>query len=125
MLWSGVDDFGKGFAEAKKAIALASLPMDRVLTVLTGLEAKRRAHPDEEWEVQNWDEHTLRPWEAVSKSLVRWGEQAEKLRDERMRMILDHLEASFKPDILDPDGDGSTREVAMRALTTVSAQLKG
>jgi len=53
--------------------------MDRVLTVLTGLEARRRAHPDEEWEVQNWDEHTLRPWEAVSKSLVRWGEQANKL----------------------------------------------
>ena len=79
VLWSGVDDYAKGFAEAKDAYALARLPMDRVLTILTGLEAKRRANPDEEWEVQNWDEHTLRPWEAVSKSLVRWGEQAEKL----------------------------------------------
>ena len=79
VLWSGVDDFGKGFAVANEAIALARLPMDRVLTILTGLEAKRRAKPGEEWEVQNWEEHTLRPWEAVSKSLVRWGEQAEKL----------------------------------------------
>lgn len=79
VLWSGVDDFGKGFAEAKEAIALARLPMDRVLTILTGLEAQRRAYPGAEWETQNWEEHTLRPWEAVSKSLVRWGEQANKL----------------------------------------------
>ena len=53
--------------------------MNHVLTLLTGLEAKRRAHPDEEWEVKNWDKHTLRPWEAVSESLVRWGEKAKEL----------------------------------------------
>ena len=35
------------------------------------------------------------------------GERADKLRDERMRMLLDHLEASFKPEILDPNGDGT------------------
>ena len=52
------------------------------------------------------------------------GEQAEKLRDERMRMILDHLEASFKPDILDPDGDGSTREVKIPEPQCVQAATK-
>ena len=42
------------------------------------------------------------------------GEQADKLRDERVRMLLDHLETSFRPQILDSD-DGTARELKIPA----------
>ena len=48
------------------------------------------------------------------RDLLRGGGEQEKLRDERVRMILDHLETLFKPLILDLD-DGTARELKIPA----------